>query len=66
MYLVGMYAVESLKDLIFGFFSRILVFYTSDSAELVETSLAFSSPVPDSSVPPPPPPLFSPPLFLRS
>ena len=62
MYL-GMYAVESLKDLIFGF-SRILVFYTSDSAELVETSLAFSSPVPDSSAPPPPP--RSPPLFLRS
>ena len=66
MYL-GMYAVESLKDLIFGF-SRILVFYTSDSAELVETSLAFSSPVPDSSAPPPPPPPppRSPPLFLRS
>ena len=61
MYL-SMYAVESLKDLIFGF-SRILVFYTSDSAELVETSLAFSSPVPDSSAPPPP---RSPPLFLRS
>ena len=58
----SMYAVESLKDLIFGF-SRILVFYTSDSAELVETSLTFSSPVPDSSAPPP---SRSPPLFLRS